>query len=155
MSKVIEDAQKTVAECEDQLRKINAAETKIEDRERLTKTQLAEIKDQIANVLVSQALGEPTTGEVADLRRRKAMFQQFLEDVPLILKELKARKPSIAARMREAEMTLNRFDRYETFKRHIEAGHGTYATQNDLKDYAKALDLEADCETFLAKFGKR
>jgi len=155
MSKVIEDAQKTVAECEDQLRKINAAETKIEDRERLTKTQLAEIKDQVANVLVSQALGEPTTVEVGDLRKQKAMFQQFLEDAPLALKKLKERKPSIAAQMREAERTLDRFNRYQTAKRHIETGHGTYATQNDLKDYAKALDLEADCEAFLAKFGKR
>ena len=154
MSKTIEEARKTVQECEDQLRKINAAETKIEDRERLNKTQLAEIKDQIANVLASQALGEPATVEVGDLRRQRVFLQQSLEEFPLILKELKARKPSIAAQMREAERTLNRFDRYQTFKRQIEAGHGTYATQNDLKDYAKALDLEADCEAFLSKFGK-
>ena len=154
MSNVVEQAKKTVQECQGQLEKIDSAQTRMEAEKHQAENRLAELRNEIGAVLACQALNEATTVEVADLRRQKAIHIQFLEDAPLILQQLKARKDCIAPQMREAGMVLDRFGRYQTFKRHIETGHGTYATQNDLKDYARALGLEADCEAFLSKFGK-
>ena len=152
MSKIIEEAQKTMQECEEQLEKIDNAQSQMEAEKRQAENRLTELRDQIANALASQALGEVITVEIADLRRQRVMFQQFLEDVGPALEQLEVRKAPLRSRMHEAEQTLNRFGRYQTFKRHIKEGHGTYATQNDLRDYAKALGLEADCEAFLCDY---
>ena len=152
MSKIIEEAQKTTRECEEQLEKIDNVQSQMEAKKRQAENRLTELRDQIANVLVSQALGEVTTVEVSDLRRQRVMFQQFLEDVEPISEQFEVRKAPLRSRMHEAERTLNQFERYQTFKRHIKEGHGTYATQNDLRDYAKALGLEADCEAFLCDY---
>lgn len=155
MSKIIEQAKKTVQECQDQLEKIDSAQTRMEAEKHHAENRLAQLKNEIGAVLACQALNEATTVKLADLRSQKAIFEQFLEEVPFVLRELDVRKKRIGPQMREAESVMNRFDRYQTFKRQIEEGNGTFATENDLKDYAKALDLEADCKTFLAKFGKR
>ena len=153
-SQKILDAERTIEERKERISKINSVWGEVETRKTEAEANLARFKRELPAFLASQALGEIGSDKINAVRVRIRSAEQIISEADLVFKGLEAwaNKEEQAVRQIERDI-LRTYQRYLNMKEALMAKH-SYHEQGWLKEYAGMLDMQDDCEKFLAVYGE-
>ena len=117
--------------------------------ENAARNELETLRRQWPVMLGDVLMGRADPARKTALRARIRSLEEEIEDFPILYQQLEAERLRVVQRMREAERIQKARERYEATKAALLVEYGQ-AHVTGLRDLARYLGLESDCESFLA-----
>lgn len=151
-SQIIEQAEKTIQEAEERLHEIEQAESHTIRSETEAKEQIEQLKARLPSLLAARAMGE-TNPDLFQIKGEISLAEDAIDNTPLTLEGLDELKRPELAKIREARRVLGKIEKYDAIKEQIEKG-SDMSLCSSLRDYARALGIEDECESFIRSLTK-
>jgi hypothetical protein len=145
---IIEQAEKEIEDAQARAAKIESIQAEVSTARIPAGQRIANLKTQLPSLLAARAMGEANQGEIERVKNEIKALKELIEDVPLTLEGLKSLRAVEHVNVRNANRILEKVEKYNLLKERIQSGKDLSLLSN-LREYARALGLEEDCEQFI------
>jgi len=144
----------TLKETRDLHDKLSSLIDKYNDRQTATEAHLKDLESQFVTMLASHALGQVTASELKGMRAELALLRRELDENPLCIEGLTARKEEVWGEIQKLSKKLVREEetaRFERLKKEIEEHGYSKKRYSQLRTTAHHLNRSVEVEELLEK----